>query len=103
MFCQQCGAEIVNTAVVCVKCGSATGVKIQTSYAKSRVAFILLGLFLGGLGIHNFYAGYTGRGIAQLLITIFVGWLILPLLAVGLWILIEVIVVDSDSSGQKMT
>lgn len=24
---------------------------------KSRAAFVLLGLFLGGLGIHNFYAG----------------------------------------------
>ncbi|MBQ3218003.1 MAG: TM2 domain-containing protein [Akkermansia sp.] len=26
---------------------------------KSRLAYILLGVFLGSLGIHNFYAGYT--------------------------------------------
>ena len=38
--------------------------------AKSRVTYILLALFLGGLGIHNFYAGYTKKAVAQLLITI---------------------------------
>lgn len=27
---------------------------------KSRLAYILMGLFLGGLGVHNFYAGYNG-------------------------------------------
>lgn len=30
----------------------------------------LLGIFLGSLGIHNFYLGYTGKAVAQLLITI---------------------------------
>lgn len=66
---------------------------------KSRVAFILLGIFLGGLGIHNFYAGYTGRGIAQLLISLLIGWLIFPMLAIGLWVLIEIITVSKDKKG----
>lgn len=30
----------------------------------------LLGIFLGGLGIHNFYLGYTGKALAQLLISL---------------------------------
>ena len=38
--------------------------------AKSRLAAGLFGVLLGALGIHNFYLGYTGRGIAQLLISI---------------------------------
>ena len=70
---------------------------------KSRIAYILLGLFLGGLGIHNFYAGYVGRGIAQLLITLCLGWLFVPLIIVGIWILIEIIVVTEDSNGIKFS
>jgi TM2 domain-containing membrane protein YozV len=73
------------------------------SLGKSRVAFVLLGLFLGGLGIHNFYAGYTGRAVAQLLITLFLFWLIFPLIIVGIWALIEVIVVTRDASGTPFT
>ena len=37
---------------------------------KSKVAAGLLGIFLGVLGIHNFYLGYTGKAVAQLLITV---------------------------------
>ena len=69
---------------------------------KSRTAYILLGLFLGCLGIHNFYAGYTGKGIAQLLITLLIGWLIIPWLAVALWALIEICVVSTDSQNRPM-
>lgn len=29
-----------------------------------------MGIFLGALGIHNFYLGYTGKAVAQLLITL---------------------------------
>jgi TM2 domain-containing membrane protein YozV len=29
-----------------------------------------LGIFLGELGVHNFYLGYTGKAVAQLLITV---------------------------------
>jgi TM2 domain-containing membrane protein YozV len=68
---------------------------------KSRITYVLLGLFLGGLGIHNFYAGYTGRAVAQLLISLLMGWLIVPLLGVGIWVLIELIVVDKDPTGKR--
>lgn len=38
--------------------------------AKSRLAAGLLGIFLGGLGVHRFYLGYTTIGILQILVTV---------------------------------
>ncbi len=71
--------------------------------SKSRVAYILLGLFLGGLGIHNFYAGYGGRGVAQLLLNLFLFWTIIVPIAIAIWVIIEVITVDRDGYGNRMT
>lgn len=34
---------------------------------KNQIVAILLCLFLGGLGIHRFYLGYTWQGVVQLL------------------------------------
>ena len=42
----------------------------QNPQAKSKIAAGLLGIFLGSFGVHNFYLGYTGKGVAQLLITL---------------------------------
>lgn len=41
-----------------------------TYQPKSKMAAGLLGIFLGSLGVHNFYLGYTGKAVAQLLITL---------------------------------
>lgn len=38
---------------------------------KSKLVAGLLQIFLGGFGIGRFYLGYTGLGVAQLLVTIF--------------------------------
>ena len=100
MYCRNCGNEMHNDAVVCVKCGVPTGkgnnycpnCGVQTNpeavvcvncgvgfapveekpaaNAKSKLAAGLLAIFLGHLGIHNFYLGYTGKAVAQLLITV---------------------------------
>ena len=69
---------------------------------KSRVAYIVLGIFLGGLGVHNFYAGYSSKGIAQLLLTVLIGWLILPAIAVTIWVIIELCTVTTDANGNQM-
>ncbi len=65
------------------------------SLPKSRLAYILLAVFLGSLGIHNFYAGYTGRGIAQLLISL-LSFSLLSLF-VWIWALVEACTVTKDA------
>ncbi len=37
---------------------------------KSKIAAGILGILLGAFGVHNFYLGYTGKALAQLLITV---------------------------------
>jgi TM2 domain-containing membrane protein YozV len=37
---------------------------------KSKLVAGLLGIFLGGFGVHRFYLGYTGIGIAQIVVTL---------------------------------
>ena len=39
---------------------------------KSRVVAGVLGIFLGALGIHKFYLGYTGAGIVHIVLTVLV-------------------------------
>ncbi len=67
--------------------------------AKSRGIYVILGLFLGLLGIHNFYAGYFGRGVAQLLIVLVTGWFVVGLVVVAIWVIIELFVVTQDAAG----
>jgi TM2 domain-containing membrane protein YozV len=110
MFCNHCGAEIPDKAVICIKCGvpSSPGGNLEKS-SKSRLAYILLGLFLGGWGIHNFYAGRTGKGVAQLLITLvsipllFVVVGFFGLLAIFIWVIIEVCTVTKDAQGKQLS
>ena len=67
MFCQNCGKEIDDKAVVCIHCGCATGNKAAGSSQKNWLVTLLLCFFTGGLGLHRFYTGYIGIGIIQLL------------------------------------
>ena len=94
MFCQHCGKEVNDKAVVCVHCGCPL-----SAPSKSRALYVVLALFFGCLGVHNFYAGYNGRAVVQLLITILGGILIVPIIAVGIWVLIEICIVNKDARG----
>lgn len=62
--------------------------------SKSKLAAGLLGIFLGGLGVHNFYLGNTGKAVAQLLLTL-VGWILLGLgpIAAAIWGFVEGIII----------
>ncbi len=65
-FCPNCGAQTVPGAAVCTQCGVALAQPVPAGEQKSKLTAGLLGIFLGGLGIHNFYLGYTGKAIAQI-------------------------------------
>ena len=67
-FCSNCGTATQANQVVCTKCGvSLAG---ASGGEKSKVAAGLLGIFLGGLGIHKFYLGYGKEGVIMLLIAL---------------------------------
>jgi len=70
---------------------------------KSRGIFIILGLFFGCLGVHNFYAGYYAKGAAQLAITILLGWFIIGFVVTAVWALIEICIVTEDADRERMT
>jgi TM2 domain-containing membrane protein YozV len=83
-------------------------VDYRESGQKSRVTYILLGVFFGVLGVHNFYAGRIGPGVAQFLITL----ISIPLMfsCVGfvtifipiIWALVEIVAVDEDGNNVPM-
>ncbi|AKG53645.1 hypothetical protein DGWBC_0982 [Dehalogenimonas sp. WBC-2] len=72
MFCCKCGKEVVEGAVFCGSCGTPVNspVACYNPEQKSKLAAGLFGIFLGAFGIHRFYLGYTGIGIAQIVVTI---------------------------------
>lgn len=68
---------------------------------KSRLIYILLAIFLGSLGIHNFYAGRMGSAVAQLLITLLSCGFLSPITWV--WAIIDIITVKTDGEGRPFT
>ena len=74
-YCANCGKETAAGAKVCINCGYAIDniANIDPSTQKSKLTAGLLGIFLGGLGIHNFYLGYTGKAIAQIALSLCFG------------------------------
>lgn len=64
---------------------------------RSRTSYVLLGVFLGALGVHNFYAGYTKRAVGQLLLTLF-SFFFLSWIA-WIWAVVEVCIVKQDGDG----
>lgn len=89
-FCPNCGAATIPGAAVCTQCGVALAQPIPAGEQKSKMTAGLLGIFLGGLGIHNFYLGYTGKGIAQICLSLCFG-------AGAIWGLIEGIMILTGS------
>lgn len=97
-FCQNCGVETNPNAEVCIKCGVRLAVSPTGEAAKSKIAAGLLGVFLGGLGIHRFYLGYTGIGVAQLILAL-LGIVTCGITSIAAWIwrLIEGIMILTGS------
>jgi TM2 domain-containing membrane protein YozV len=76
-----------------------------TSQPKSKLVAILLAIFLGALGIHRFYLGHIGVGLAMLLITVLTaGWLGVFIV---IWAFIDVVLISTgalrDSNNRALT
>ena len=100
-YCANCGQPVAPGAAVCTNCGFATAqAPIPNPNAKSKLVAGLLGILLGGWGIHNFYLGYTGKGVAQILLNLCCG--------IGsIWGLIEGILIlcgniNQDANGNPL-
>ncbi len=95
MYCRDCGKEIEDGKEYCAECEAArnttqatgnenvvsgdttrttntttTNTTTSADTPKSKLAAGLFGIFLGAFGVHNFYLGYIGKAVAQLLITV---------------------------------
>ena len=97
-FCPNCGQPTLPNAAVCTACGCALSAA-PVAGGKSKLVAGLLGIFLGGLGIHNFYLGYNKKAILQILLScVGVG---------GIWGLIDGILIlcgkiDKDANGNPL-
>ena len=117
-YCVNCGNELPKDVKYCPSCGcevsnnenvNNTNQYVNHSQSKSKIAAGLLGIFLGSLGVHNFYLGFTGKAVAQLLLTL-VGWILCgigPIVA-GIWGLIEGILIltgsiSKDANNNSLT
>jgi TM2 domain-containing membrane protein YozV len=102
MYCQKCGKEAAAEATFCANCGAPLraapmGPGYESGKAVSpysRLAALLLCIFLGGLGVHRFYVGKVGTGVAM----------IFTLGGLGIWVLIDLIMIIvggfTDSNGK---
>ena len=110
-FCKNCGAELADGATFCASCGTTVEAQapqndagayqqptyqqpqyqapVATGTPKSKMVAGLLGIFLGALGIHNFYVGNTKRALIQLLVSLLLSWTGIAPAAMGIWGLIE--------------
>lgn len=98
-YCANCGQPVASNATVCTTCGCATNNVVPGTKKKSKVAAGLLGIFLGSFGVHNFYLGYTGKAVTQLVLgvlgillsCIVIGFFMVA--AAGIWGLVEGIMI----------
>ena len=115
MKCEYCDNPVPSGVTRCPSCGATVAISeydrilpqedsmcMQSNRPlpadrQSRVAYILLGFFLGSLGLHNFYAGYVARGVVQLLLSIFslglLSWIS------WIWALVEIAIVSKNAKG----
>lgn len=68
-FCANCGQTVPDpNATVCLNCGVAIKKGPNGDYlaGKDKMTMIIICLFLGGLGIHNFMMGETKKGVVKI-------------------------------------
>jgi uncharacterized membrane protein YvbJ len=110
MFCQNCGNEVDDNAVVCIKCGAQvkeleakpTDKAVDPAYAESKTIIgVLLALFLGIIGLLIGFLIYPEGTIARK--TFIKSWLITYLVEIALIVLSFIIIVAVTASTSLTT
>ncbi|MBR3694783.1 MAG: NINE protein [Akkermansia sp.] len=86
-----------NWASICTLLPNVMPVVPTASNEKSRLAYIILAIFFGTWGVHNFYAGYNGKGLTQLLMTLLSCCILAPIVLI--WCIIDICTVNQDAKG----
>ena len=81
-FCKYCGSELKGESKICDNCGanleeektvstpSTTNTNPNANpNAKSKIVAGILGIFFGGLGVHNFYLGFNSKAAIQIVVS----------------------------------
>ena len=95
-FCSACGNEIKDSVKFCQDCGATQSESEFIDEPKDWIVTLLLSFFFGCLGVHRFYTGHTGIGVAQLL----------TLGGCGIWAFIDFIIIlvgnFKDAQGRPL-
>jgi TM2 domain-containing membrane protein YozV len=97
-FCHNCRASTTPNANICMKCGVGLSKASAPVNGESKdwLTALLLAIFLGNLGVHRFYTGHTGIGLAQLF----------TLGGCGIWTIIDIIQIATgnfkDAKGNPL-
>ena len=115
-YCPSCGSETNPDAAVCVKCGVAlkksspgsTGVQSE----KSKMTAGLFAIFLGHLGIHEFYLGNKNKAVIKIIATVIsiiltiFGIGILGILGIWAWNIYDAVMIftgkRTDAQGNEL-
>lgn len=85
------------------------GIPVMVNSQKSAIIAVILALLAGGLGLHQFYLGFIGKGVTQLILTvlgslltiILIGYVFLGIVAVWVFFDIVLMLVNSDYRDAK--
>ena len=72
-FCANCGKEIAPNQDVCMNCGFSVKKQGGNLNGQDKIVMILVALFLGGLGIHNFMMGENKKGVFRIIMSLLCG------------------------------
>ena len=95
-FCCKCGARTLPHQVTCLNCGQNLASQMIESDRNMYVAAILAFL-LGAFGIHDFYLGYTSRGVIKIVLTLLVATSFIS----GIWSIVDLVIKKKEKMGDS--